>query len=218
MVETNKKLAIDVDRVVFPVIEAFQDSLCRLFGVCNLPKISACFDLRDSWPGREDLSKEIIRSGYDSIYDKAKGSQLIHERYKPYPGSQETLESLDRLGYQIYFLTARTDQQGLVGTKQHLELIDITNRWIKKHFPYAKGVLYSKEKFEYANDFLLLLDDSLENCQNWIKAGGLAIAYCSIESCSIHRQDQVPVMVGWSRGVLLDYIREIELNIKNNNQ
>ena len=132
----------------------------------------------------------------------------------PASALKKTLEGLNSRGYQIYFMTARTDQQGLMGTKQHLELIDITNRWIKRHFPYAKDIFYSEGKSEYANNFLCLVDDYVEHCQNWTKAGGQSIIHCPKKKHNLPQQDNIPVINCWQKGALLEQIKKIELSLK----
>ena len=205
--DSKKRLAIDIDGVVFPFVDAFRENACRFYNVCDLA-YPPCYDFRQGWADRKDLTDEILKKTYDSVLYGKEGDRT-HKNWQPYPGSQAALEEASRLGYQIYFLTARRDAQGFIGTRQSLRLIARTTKWIKEHFPFAEDSIYSKIKFGYALDFLLLLDDHGRDCQDWIKAGGEALL-CKRPFNSDYHKSDIPTFKGWENDNLIDHIRKIE--------
>ena len=206
MNKKNKKLAIDIDGVVFPFIEIFKHNACQLYGICDLPDPEH-FTFEISWADRQDLTDDIFNKIHKSIFDDATGRQ-VHKDWKPYQGSQQSLEELNQLGYSIYFVTARMLAVKLVGEEKKSEIISMTNQWARRYFPYVEDILYSQDKLEYVQDFLCLLDDRGATCQNWIKAGGQAILYSQPINLR-YRQSNIPVFKGWTKDSLLTYIEKL---------
>ena len=152
----------------------------------------------------------------DRTLDTPFRGQLEQKEYaswNPCRGSRESLGRLNRLGYRICFLTARTDSQVCVDLEKHRRIIDVTKTWVDKHFPFAETVLYSGSKIEYAQDFLFLLDDRGKTCQQWQQAGGQAVIYNRSWNDRYH-SNGIRVFAGWLKDDLLRHARKIESAIQ----
>ena len=205
-----KRLAIDIDEVVFPLIESFKDIIAKKHGILNLPA-PRFYSLERSW-SRQGITTAIKESVFRQFFACTTVRQT-HFSLNPHSGATETLKNLNKLGYEIYFLTARSIIKDFVGDKQYKATIKATEEWVKRHFPFARGVIYSNDKIEYASDFICLLDDYGRLCQNWIEAGGQAVLYHRPWNTRYHARNW-PVFKGWLNDNLLNHIQQIETSLQ----
>ena len=98
----NKKVAIDVDGVVFPYTDVMKAGICRLYGVCNLPDPLHHREARD-WVDGGYLTEEDLTRARKVLFDADHQGQETHNNCQPCQGSRRSLKKLNQLGWKNLF-------------------------------------------------------------------------------------------------------------------
>ena len=92
--------------------------------------------------------------------------QYFWRELLPYPTARDFVEFLETGPFDIYFMTAHASPACAAAKMD----------WINEHFPkYQHRVLVGHPKHLAANKNSILIDDCTKNCEDFVRAGGVAI-------------------------------------------
>lgn len=150
------KIGIDLDSVMFPFSEAFQEVAAdRGHGDMDLPTSWRFFE---DWGWTEEFWMEEFLAGINE--------HRLFSRKWPMSNSVEVFNKLKDEGHSLHIVTART-----FGTKS----MSSTEDWLLKHNIAADSVTFSHDKTVVYTD--LFIEDNLANLDALTDAGTVAVAY-----------------------------------------
>jgi len=122
----------------------------------------------------------------ESDWQRLKAHSRFYRHLPLKAGARQLVAACEKLVSQrqadeIRFLTAlprNDDMPWVVNDKVY---------WARDHFPTIPVFIgpYSSDKWRHCQPGDILIDDRTDNCEQWIKAGGLAHVYRSWPECQI---------------------------------
>lgn len=138
------------------------------------------------------------KDNVQSFFNYVRGSSFFLE-LDVIPGALEYINKLYDEGFEIYFMTFRTNKNPLV--------LDMTKRWLKdKGFKYHKLFMRSDDKGVLCkqNEVSIFIDNTYEHYEAALSCGIDAILFDTIYNRDI---DDVKRMCSWEE--IYNYIKEV---------
>ena len=81
-----------------------------------------------------------------------------------YPNAKHVLKNLARKNNELTFLTKRGSHSLNADVKYDIEMLTI--KWQKEHFDYFAGIIFTKNKADYASWFDVMIEDDASNANS----------------------------------------------------
>lgn len=182
------KIGIDIDdtisctfETIFPDSQKYDiDQLGNTGTIQNYGKILNHNYIEAMYP---HWTHEQLMQFWTLYFKKA----LVNASIKPY--AAEVIQKLQEEGNEIYIITSRHEEPNQETEKN-------TSNWLKKHGITTKNLLINvQNKGKTAKELQLdlLIDDSIEHCQNAIKEGtkALLVTSCMNEGIDVPELERV---------------------------
>lgn len=160
------------------VIADFHNSLSSIMNqyylICD--PIDLIYKARKSIGDRDFIKTDInINTTTKEIYEFVKWYLTDNEKFwinlPIIPKSQKLISLIKK--YNYYILTAHFDEASKLGKI----------KWAFKYFQIPEEkMIFEKEKWKYANSNSLLIDDTLEQIEKFVKCGGLTIHHKNMKT------------------------------------